>query len=174
MIWHHISSEDAPVLVCGLELIFMEFGPLAQILLDNNTSVQSVQMQHLAKKWGFSSSISLCLPAIWQWDCGMDPQDDKWTAAHVESSINDADFWYNAAPLANSSSPSSILLQSGHKWPNPNVLVLTQPPLPQVTRFSVGDQVYVKPLDARCHTPWMEGHIAAIISDTAVEVNGVP
>ena len=173
-IWRRISSEDAPVLANSLESIFVEFGPPAQILLDNSTSFRSAQMRHLAEKWGIYLRFRCAYRPSGNGIVERIHRTIKRTAARAESSIKDAVFWYNAAPLANGSSPSSILLQSGCEWRNPNVPVPAQPPLPPVTSFSVGDQVYVKPPDARCHTPWMEGRVTAIISDTAVEVNGVP
>ena len=110
-------EEDAPVLVSGLESIFVEFGPPAQILLDNSALFWSVQMQHLTEKWGIYLQFRC---AYWPLGNGIVEQIHrliKWTAVHVESSSKNAVFWYNAAPLANSSSPSSILLQSGCRWP---------------------------------------------------------
>ena len=39
--------------------------------------------------------------------------------------------------------------------------------------YRVGDIVYVKPVGVKCTTEWPEGEVTNIISETAVEVNGV-
>ena len=40
--------------------------------------------------------------------------------------------------------------------------------------FRVGDLVFVKPSQMRCKSQWPTGRVTAILSEQAVEVNGIP
>jgi hypothetical protein len=43
-----------------------------------------------------------------------------------------------------------------------------------VEDYEVGDEVFVKPGDARCTTKWPKGHVTAIGEGVQVEVDGTP
>ena len=146
----------------------------AKILLDNRATFRSEQVKRICGKW----SVSL------RFRCAHRPSGNgiverihrtiKRTAATSRISPAEAMFWYNLAPLNRDpeSVPSIVFFRSRYKWHNPNTepLVAT----PAVAKFQRGDFVFVKPASARCTSQLPTGRVTAVLSDQAVEVNGVP
>ena len=176
VVWKKIRSEDAGVVAAALEDVFMEHGPPAELLLDNSTTFRSELVRKVCSKW----SVSL------RFRCAYRPAGNgiverihrtiKRTAARSGCSPVEAVFWYNLAPLSRDpdSAPSTILYRSGYKWRNPNAELPAAPPAPPESDFQPGDLVFAKPDNARCSTQWPVGRVTGVLSDQAIEVNGVP
>ena len=175
-IWRRIPNEDAAVIMAVLESIIAEFGPPAQLLLDNSASFRSAQLRRFAEKWNVNLRFRCAYRPSGNGIVERIHRTIKRTAARSNSTIQEAVFWYNIAPLKNNdaASPSSMLFQSDRRWRNPNNAPdVSDEPIFDAS-FEVGVKVFVKPADARCSTPWPIGTVTAVISDTQIEVDGVP
>ena len=100
----------------------------------------------------------------------------KRVAARSRISPPEAAFWYNLAPSCRNpdSAPSSVLFSSGYRWRNPGMVVPGNARVDDIGQFKVGDSVFVKPSIPRCTTQWPVGQVTAILSNQAIEVDGVP
>ena len=173
-IWRRIHAEDAALVTSVLEAVFIEFGPPGQILLDNSTTFRSDNLRRMCDKWNVQLRFRCAYRPSGNGIVERVHRTIKRIAARSKISVREAAFWYNIAPLTRdpASAPSTILFSSGYQWRNPNVqpAQLSSPP----ARYRVGDEVFVKPPAARCSTRWPKGRVTAILSDTNVEIDGVP
>ena len=81
--------------------------------------------------------------------------------------------WYNNSPNDRDVVPSESVLSYSCRYPG---YVDADNPASDapVNRFKVGDEVFVRPHDARCTTTWPRKVVSGIASSTSVEVDGTP
>ena len=88
-------------------------------------------------------------------------------------SIPEALYWYNVSADKNGASPMGKI----YSYPI-GVKGLGKENLPAQNvmneRFRIGDKVWLKPPNARCHTKWQPATITRNASKQIVEVNGIP
>ena len=176
-VWCRVNSESASVIASVLQNIFIEFGPPAALLLDNSATFRSEEMQQLFRKWAVRPHFRCAYRASGNGIVERVHRTVKRVAARSGVSPKEATFWYNLAPVDGSanSAPSTVLFSSGYKWRNPGCGV-TEVSMRARTAvpFSVGDRVFVKPSPARCTSRWPAGRVTAVLSEQAVEVDGIP
>ena len=173
-IWRKIPTEDAALVASVLESVFIEYGPPGQVLLDNSTTFRSDNLRRMCDKWNVKLRFRCAYRPSGNGIVERVHRTIKRIAARSKISVREAVFWYNIAPLSRdpASAPSTILFGSGYQWRNPNVQSAELPSPP--ARYCVGDEVFVKPPTARCSTRWSKGRVTAILSDTNIEIDGVP
>ena len=100
----------------------------------------------------------------------------KRIAARCRCSIGEALYWYNVSPKDNVNS-STAPVSGVYRYP---VRLLNVDTVEPATRrafscpFVVGDNVWVKPEGVRCDREYDRGVVTNVVSDVAVEVNGMP
>jgi transposase InsO family protein/ribonuclease HI len=177
-VWRRINSESASVVVAVLQSIFIEFGPPTEILLDNSATFRSAEVQQLFQKWAVRARFRCAYRPSGNGLVERIHRTVKRVAARSGISPKEATFWYNLAPMDGNSesAPSTVLFSSNYRWRNPSssVAVSLCPSSGGGGPFCVGDLVYVKPSPMRCTTQWPTGRVTAILSEHAVEVDGIP
>lgn len=182
-VWRRINSESASVVVAVLQCIFIEFGPPMEMLLDNSATFRSEEVQQLFKKWAVRARFRCAYRASGNGIVERVHRTVKRVAARSGISPKEATFWYNLAPVDgdSESAPSTVLFSSNYRWRNPSSGVAGVSLRPSSGggggdggQFCVGDLVYVKPSPMRCTTRWPTGRVTAILSEHAVEVDGIP
>ena len=86
----------------------------------------------------------------------------------------EAVFWYNKSPRAGqaeNSVPQRAVFR--YEWRHPTVQ-LELKDHDKETTVEVGEEVWVKPVNARCTALWQKGIVTAIISRNNVSVDGIP
>lgn len=176
-VWRRISSESASVVVTMLQTFFIEFGPPEEMLMDNSATFRSGEVRQLFEKWAVRARFRCAYRASGNGIVERVHRTVKRVAARSGISPKEATFFYNLAPLdaCSESAPSTVLFSSNYKWRNPCNGVLDVEDSGGVAgRFNVGDLVFVKPSPMRCTARWPTGRVTAILSEHAVEVDGIP
>jgi transposase InsO family protein len=172
-VWRQLVTESANELARVVISIFRERGPPVELLTDNGPSFKTVQFVQACSSWG--------VRVLYR--CAYRPQGNgiiernhrtiKRMAARAHRDPLDMVFFYNLSPLRGSdeqSAPSRALYS--YRWRYP-VEVTPLPQNPETGGYRVGEEVLVKPSDARCTTPWQVAHVTGITPEGGVEVNGV-
>ena len=173
-IWRELRNETADCIVSQLEEIFYERGAVDEILMDNAASFRSEEMRTFLDKWG----VSPCYRAAYRPSGnGIVERHHRTIKASAErGDINpiEAVFWYNMSPRNgqnDNSVPQKTLFT--YEWRHPgNVAIQDNPEMN--SRIEVGEEVWVKPPNARCTTKWKKGRVTQINSRNNVEINGMP
>ena len=176
-VWRRINTESSAVVAAVLEAVFAELGPPPEVLLDNSAAFRSAEVQQLFDKWAVRPRFRCAYRASGNGIVERVHRTVKRVAARSSISPLEAAFWYNLAPVDRNpdSAPSTVLFSSGYRWRNPSMQMPDAVPVAGGgSRFCVGDVVFVKPPLPRCTTQWPTGRITAILSEQAVEVDGIP
>lgn len=173
-LWRELKRESAQCILLQLQQIFMERGPVDEILMDNATAFRSRELNELFKYWKIRP---LYRAAYRPSGNGIVERNHRTIKAWAEKSgINpvEAVFWYNVTPR-NGMKESSVPQGSvhGYCWRTP----LEEPGLDDIGEscsFKIGDYVWVKPGNARCTTRWGRGTVTGVNSANNVSVDGMP
>ena len=172
-IWKELSTENAREISMMLEGIFLERGPVEEVLMDNSTAFRSQLLREMLEKW---NTRCLFRAAYRPGGNGIVERHHRTVKAMAERgglSPLEAVFWYNMTPRSGqdeSSVPQQLIFK--YKWRHPVVRpVLDEDEAP---RLEVGEEVWVKPPNAQCTTKWKRGHITGISSRNNVSVDGMP
>lgn len=175
-VWRHLRLQTAANVVQHLECIFYERGAPGEIILNNDTAFRSKCFRSFAEQWG----IRL------RYRCAYVPSSNgiverchrtvKTIGARKECSIPEAVYRYNTTPRDESPSSSPANMMDRYTVRVKDV----DPPAPPAddelhcNRYEVGDTVWVRPQDVRCDSKYNIGRVTGILSEQAVEVNGIP
>lgn len=172
-IWKPMVDERLPTVINTLIGVFREMGPPSEILLDNSRTFKSDQLVAACNEWGTNVLYRAAYRPSGNGIIERNHRTIKRIAARTGKSPLTAVFWYNFLPLDGldaSTAPHRRLFR--RQWRNPLLLARSLSTRSHSHGFIEGDEVFVKPPDARCTTPWSRGVVTAV-TDGAVEVNGV-
>lgn len=174
-IWREVCSENAAEIVKILDELFRERGPVDELLSDNGLGFRSFPVAELCRQWN----------VIQLFRCAYRPEGNGIIERHHRTIKRMAQrcgscplrmvFWYNLAPkkgVHDSTAPSRELYS--YKWRHPFVKFSRETPKLDGLRYSVGDDVLVKPPGAKCTSTWKRGRVTKINSSNNIEVNGIP
>lgn len=171
-VWHELQSEEAREVSSKLFQLFCVWGPPEEVLLDNAASFRSQQVKELCAAWGVALLFR----------CAYRPQGNaiierchrtvKRTVARAGRGVLEAVFWYNFAPRESSPAPSDVFFSRRFRSPRAR----PRPPEKHTSQkqWELGEEVYVKPANARCSTEWRRGRVTGWRPPAMVEVDGMP
>ena len=172
-IWRKMKGESSAEICKEVENIFYERGPLREMLLDNAPAFRSTEVKQLMQKW----NVRPIYRAAWRpGGNGIVERHHRTIKAMSERGDKDpieAVYWYNMSPREGQKEDSVPHLHV-HKYEwrikgYADEVVEEQPEC----EFKVGDEVWVKPGNARCTTPWQEGTVTQVNSANNVDVDGM-
>lgn len=175
-VWRPLRRQDSASVIQQLESVFCERGAPAELLLDNDTAFRSRVFQEFADGWNVRLRFRCAYVPAGNGIVERCHRSVKRIAARKSCSVQEAVYWYNLAPLddlsatlapANQIHRYEVRVRGVDVCSGSGVSVAGCP-------FSVGDAVWVKPPDARCTTQFSCGRVTGVVSDCAVEVDGVP
>ena len=172
-LWRRLKRETAQCICNQLRQIFLERGPVEEVLMDNG-SFRSSELRQLFSQW-----------KIWPFYRGAHrPTGNAIVERHhrtikrwAEKAAIDPEeavFWYNVSPRVRqeaSSVPQTAV--HAYTWRLP----VEEPEMKDrgvPDSIEVGDQVWVRPGGARCTTKWSKGQVTDINSSNNVSVDGMP
>ncbi len=173
-IWKPIKSESVVNLAKTMEQVFRDFGPPAELVLDNFTSFKAPDFISTLKRWGVKPWYRCAYRPSGNSIVERNHRTIKRMAARSKGNILDMVYYYNIAPKYSrreASSPYNRLFN--HTWRGHSDLKETQD-ASKLRTFSEGQQVFVKPPGARCTDRWKQGVVTKVNSSWNVEVNGIP
>lgn len=174
-IWRQLRIQTSEQVIKQLEAIFYERGVPEEILTDNDTAFRSRLFAEFAKRW--------CVRVRFR--CAHVPSGNgiverchrtvKVIAAIKRCSIPEAVYLYNVRPQDDctlATAPANMLYTYYVKVRR--VDPCEEDNLEVNCPYEAGTRVWVKPPNARCNERYRKGTITKILSEQAVEVDGMP
>lgn len=172
-IWRRIPSESKEHVTKILLELFSERGPPQELLMDNSTTFRSQQIEQVCKEWGVICRFRCVNRPSGNGIVERNHRTIKRMAARTKRSVQEMVYWYNLTPkkdLVEESAPSSQLCC--YKWRcKGEPSKCEEKP---ITEFFIGECVFVKPKTPLCTTSWRQGVVTRQLSQTSVEIDGMP
>lgn len=177
-LWRPLKMQTSAAVIEALESVFLERGAPEELLLDNDTAFRSRMFESFVRRWEVKLRFRCAYAASGNGVTERCHRSVKVIAARSNCTVAEAVHLYNVTPRDDESSgsaPANMLyryevVRRGERNSTSKV------PAKKVARskYTAGDQVWVKPPNARCHTKFSRGVVTGVLSEHAVEVEGVP
>ncbi|KRZ83029.1 hypothetical protein T08_13209 [Trichinella sp. T8] len=172
-VWRRLRVHCSANVTEQLELVFYERGTPEELLTDNFRNGPSDAFGPV----GSPSAVPMCIRYA--------PSDNgiaerchrrvKVIAARKNCTVEEAVYLYNVTPRDGRNlwtAPANVV--HAYAVRVRGVDRATEEPEEKNGRFAVGDSVRVRPLGATCDTRHQKGTVTDVVSDQAVEVDGMP
>lgn len=172
-IWRKLTRETTEFITGILDEIFLERGPVREVLMDNGMAFRSELMMLFFRKWNVRPLYRAAYRPSGNGIVERHHRTVKAIAERGNISPQEAVYWYNSSPrsgLDAESVPHTAIYK--YKWGGSTDL--NEDAKKEDVRFDVGDEVWVKPPNARCVTQWKRGVVTGINSSNNIEVDGMP
>ena len=169
--WKKIRGETYREISHVLNEIFLERGPVEEVLMDNSITFHSSLLKELFDSWKISTYFRVAYRATGNGIIERNHRTIKNIAEWSDISPQEAVFWNNLAPRSDDQQIIPHQQLFNYDWRNP----FMEPVVKHKTErahVEIGDEVWVKPPNARCTTEWRKGHITEINSQNNVSVDG--
>lgn len=176
-IWRLLRRQDNVSVIEQLEQVFFERGPPQEILTDNDSAFRSESFRNFSEQWGVALRFRCAHVPSGNGIVERSHRTVKRIASRKRCTIAEAVYWHNATPkdgLSPSTAPANVIhnynirLKGIDPVSEPSGDVASSNPL------QVGDRVWVKPPGYRCFARFGTGVVTSVLSDQAVEVDGMP
>ena len=170
-----MRRETAESVVEVLNELFMERGPVREILMDNGTIFRSEKMTDFLYRWRIRPVFRAAYRPSGNGIVERHHRTIKALAERGNISPIEAVYWYNRTPRQGTSLdsvPHRAIFR--YDWRDPVGLEDDEDGEIETCKFNVGDKVWVKPPNARCVTQWNKGVVTGASSVNNLEVNGMP
>uniref|UniRef100_A0A5S6QBG4 Integrase catalytic domain-containing protein n=1 Tax=Trichuris muris TaxID=70415 RepID=A0A5S6QBG4_TRIMR len=173
-IWRPLRHQSSANVVSQLESVFLERGAPEEILADNDTVFRSRMFEQLAAKWGVKVRFRSAYYPAGNGIAERCHRTIKVIVARKGCAVAEAVYLYNITPRDDcnaASAPANVLYSYQVR---PCGVGRSAQQDPSESTYRRGDLVWVKPPGARCDTRYHKGTVTEVISDRAVEVDGMP
>ena len=173
-IWKKLNTETASEIADMLNKIFLERGPVDEVLLDNGTAFRSETVREMLDKWNTRRYFRAAYRPEGNGIVERNHRTVKALAERGRTSPEEALFWYNVSPRTGQGEetvPHELVYR--YTWRHPRAMPARQHEEP-LNKIKIGDEVWVKPPGARCTTQWNRGMVTGSHSDNNISVDGVP
>ncbi|KFD49052.1 hypothetical protein M513_10100 [Trichuris suis] len=174
-IWRRLSQRSSAEIAQQLESIFYERGAPDELLMDNDTAFRSREVAQLAERWGTRLRFRCAYVPSGNGIIERCHRTVKVIIARTRCSVKEAVYRYNLMPRDDRSSvtaPANAIYRYTVRDRNEATTSSSE----QATHcpYMVNDAVWVKSRGGRCDTRYDDGIVTRLISDQAVEINGMP
>ena len=175
-VWRRLRQQNSSAVIESLEAVFFERGAPSELLTDNDTAFRSRMFQNFAERWGIRVRFRCAHAASGNGIVERCHRSVKRIAARKSCPIAEAVYWYNITPK-DGADPSTAPANELYSY---NLIVYGVDCMPPEepsgigSPYQVGDAVWVKPPGNRCDTRFTRGTVSKLMSDVAVEVDGMP
>ena len=145
-----------------------------ELLMDNAKAFQSEEMKRLLDRWGVVPYYRAAHRANGNGIVERSHRTIKAMSERSGKSPIESVFFYNVAPRSGQK-PESVPQRSlfTYDWRLPGQPAETSRPDGGGARVQIGEEVWVKPGNARCTTHWTRGEVTGINSSNNIEVDGM-
>ena len=176
VIWRPLHRQNAPTVIQQLENVFLERGPLMEILTDNNTAFISKDFGEFVRNWDLHLRFRCAYSPSGNGIVERSHRTVKTIAARKNCSILEAVYWHNVTPK-DDVSPCTAQADMLHRY-HVRIKGVEDNLLPEheVTRgkYEKRDVVWVKNPCGECMTKYRTGRITEGISPQSVKTDGMP
>lgn len=175
-IWRKLKKEDAQEISAEFNNVFLERGPVDELLMDNSTAFRSRCLGDMLHDWNITRVFRAAYRPGGNGIVERHHRTIKAIAERGGISPIEAVYWYNSTPRSGqeeSSVPQRSVYKYGWRYPSivPSGADTSQDNgLP----IKMGEEVWVKPPGARCTTQWRKGTITHVNSRNNISVDGMP
>ena len=176
-VWRKLDSERAASVITALTGVFSERGAPCELLTDNGPCFRSAELVPVLSKWGVCHLFSCVDRGSCNGIVERHHRTLKRMCARTKKSPHEMLIWYNNSPNDQGIVPSQSVFKYSHRLPGFGVDVAGIERVseePSNHTYAVGDEVYVRPRDARCTTVWPIRTVTGVGTGVSVEVNGRP
>ena len=175
-VWRRMQRQDTESVIQQLESVFFERGAQVELLTDNDPAFRSGAFMQFAERWALRVRFRCAYVASGSGIAERCHRSVKRIATRKRCTIAEAVYWYNVAPNDDVDSATA----PANKLYNYEIRVLG---IDRVLHnetgaidspYDVGDSVWVKPPEARCHTKYKLGTVTKVVSEQTMEVDGMP
>ena len=172
-VWREIKSETAWEIGKIVEEVFLERGPVAELLMDNGPAFRSEVFKEVCDKWGVRQFFRAAYRPSGNGIVERHHRTIKAAAERSHITPMEAVFWYNMSPKSGQNEttvPHRAIFS--YKWRHPcNKIAGVEG---EEATIKVGEEVWVKPPNVKCTTLWGRGVVTGMQSKNNVIVDGVP
>ena len=176
-IWRPLGRQDSAAVTEQLDQIFFERGPPQEILTDNDTAFRSDLFRNFTERWGVAIRYRCAHVPSGNGIAERNHRTVKRMAARKGCTIAEAIYWYNASPKDGSSpatAPTNVIHNYNVRLRGLDTVADLDDDAVKQNPYKVGETVWVKPPGYRCSSKFGTGTVTRIISDQALEVDGMP
>ena len=172
-IWRELRAENAEEIARILNEVFLERGPVEQVLMDNGTAFRSQVVKEMLDKWNVSRYFRAAYRPSGNGIVERHHRTIKALAERGQITPMEAVYWYNMAPrsgLDETTVPQRAVFR--YEWRHPNVIPIGE--TKGTATINIGEEVWVKPPDAKCTSQWKRGTVTDVHSPNNLSVDGIP
>ena len=172
-IWRELRAENAEDIARTLNEIFLERGPVEEVLMDNGTAFRSRVMKEMLDKWNISRYFRAAYRPSGNGIVERHHRTIKALAERGQITPMEAVFWYNMAPrsgLDEATVPQRAVFR--YEWRHPSTVPVGE--TKGAATIDIGEEVWVKPPDAKCTSQWRKGRVTDVHSPNNLSVDGIP
>ena len=171
--WRLIKDETAGSIIKELQSIFYEIGPPSEILLDNYPSFKSEAIKKLLEEWNVRATFRCANRAQGNGIVERHNRTIKRMAKRSNSTIENAVYWYNNTVSKSMKIPHLLFFNRLAKLPLEKAKEKYEQEKCIKSRFHIGQEVYLKPPNAKCTDEWLVAKITGNPTHNSnIEVNG--
>ncbi|XP_076056355.1 uncharacterized protein LOC143034304 [Oratosquilla oratoria] len=175
-IWRELKAETGEEIERVMNEIFLERGPVDEVLMDNGTAFRSEALKGTLDKWKTRRFFRAAYRPSGNGIVERHHRTIKAIAERARIPPTEAIFWYHISPRSGQddrSVPQKAVFK--YDWRHP----LQGPKLPANAEegpasVQVGEEVWVRPRDRKCTSQWTRGTVTEVNSRNNVSVEGVP
>lgn len=174
-IWRELRRETADCVTTLLNEVFLERGPVDELLMDNSAVFRSEAMAEFMGKWQVRPFFRAAYRPSGNGIVERHHRTIKAMAERGRITPAEAVFWYNMSPRFGQDS-GSVPQRSvfRYDWRHPAAGPQLKREEEEIETIKVGDEVWVKPPHARCTTRWQKGIVTGVNSESNMTVDGMP
>lgn len=172
-IWRELRAENAEEIARILNEIFLERGPPEEVLMDNGTAFRSQVVKEMMDKWNVGRYFRAAYRPSGNGIVERHHRTIKALAERGQITPMEAVFWYNLAPrsgLDEATVPQRTVFR--YEWRHPSKVPTGE--TKGAATIKVGEEVWVKPPDAKCTSHWKRGTVTDVHSPNNISVDGIP
>lgn len=172
-IWRELWAENAEEIARILNEIFLERGPVEEVLMDNGTVFRSRVVREMLDKWNVSRYFRAAYRPSGNGIVERHHRTIKALAERGQITPMEAVFWYNMSPrsgLDDTTVPQRAVFR--YAWRHPSKIPIRETRGPAT--INIGEEVWVKPPDVKCTSHWRKGTVTDVHSPNNLSVDGIP
>ena len=173
-IWRPLNLQTSANIIQQLEGVFFERGAPEELLTDNDTAFRSKMFSRFARAWGVDIRFRCAHVPSGNGIVERCHRSVKVIAARKGCSVAEAVYLYNLMPkddCTSSTSPANMLYRYAVRIRGEGS---SEGKEAANNTYRVGEEVWVRPHNVRCDRQYDRGVVEKVVSEQAVEINGVP
>lgn len=176
-IWKELRADNGEEIARMLNDIFLERGPVDEVLMDNSTAFRSQGLKNVLDRWNVRRYFRAAYRPSGNGIVERHHRTIKAMAERGQMTPMEAVFWYNMSPRSGqdeSTVPQAAVFRYVWRHPSKEPADFEGGSVEGPASIRVGDEAWVKPPDAKCTSQWRKGVVTAVHSRNNIGVDGMP